>query len=303
MFSSRGRLIKFIKLVIGSFFISLLIAIIHFILTVNIFAPLLGLTFVISGFIIYFYNEKSKISESIIELTKYIKLVESHSASVQGDNNRAVQGDNNQAVQGDNNQIVTTTIGRDHNENRNIKNITVGNREVEINPDDIVETFGELKDMLTTSIAQSSNLLEAISIFMEDLSKAFRNSPELKVYFNADNDTSEDELVNSIMKLLLTNDYSQIENMNADGEILNMSKQLVKVENNSENRFKESKSYKGYTIDLLKGNHDRWIYKIKRSDSSFIEDEERGGSYKKETAIKKAEREINKELTKDFTPH
>ncbi len=240
MFSSRRKLIKFIKLffatLICSFLLSSLFALIHITLTVNINAAVLGLTLLISSIITYFYNEKLKRDKYKLESIERVELTEnqitvettvSQEVNTNGINlenfrtDYIIRDSIETTVETINNRTVDTgggtynegigrdAIGRDL-VNRNIKNITIGKRDVEINPNDIVEILGELKDILTTSIAQSSNLLQAISTFTEELVEAFRKTPELKAHFNGDDDTSEDELVNSIMKLLLTNN-SQIE--------------------------------------------------------------------------------------------
>lgn len=302
-----------IKVIFYALCFSLAIALIHEVLTLNVVQAIVGLTLSFAGAFLLFYKNKlnkkevkfiaaDKITETSEDRINYhtnntyynreIRTEYFRENSIQPIEKRIVDIDNapyNENINGD-------FIGRDSV--ANTKNITFGRREVEINSNDIIETIGELKDVLTKSIEQSSDLFEAISIFKEELIKAFRDNPELKTCFNVEKDTNEDDLVNSIVKFLLTHDYSQIENMNFDKGV--SSTTLIRYKNNSEVHFREFITYKDYNIELLQGNHDRWIYKIQRSDNTFIENDERGGSYKKENAIKKAEKEINKELTSNF---
>ncbi len=312
MFSSRRKLIKFIKIllftVICSFFLSLLIALIHTILIVNINAAIFGLTLLISSIIAYFYNEKLKRDKYKIEPIKHIELIESHRTSVQGDNNRAVQGDNNQAVQGDGNQIVTTTIGRDHNENKNTKNITVGNRKLEINPNDIIKTFDELRDILAQSIAQSSNALEAISEFINELTEEFRNRPEVKVCFSVDGNINEEELVKKIFKYLLNQGYDQISKINQSNLIVRPELQKKNISNSSEfiEHFEYCGNdeydvvYKKYTIHLFQEQSKGWLYKIRRSNSPILERGKITHSCNIYFAIGRAVKQIDKELKNNW---
>lgn len=162
--------------------------------------------------------------------------------------------------------------------NKNVKNIRIGNREVEINPNDIVETFDEFRDILARSIAQSSNALEAISKFAKELTEELRNRPELKVCFDVNENISEQELVKKIFINLLTQVYDQISKTNQSDLIvqpdliqkINISKGSVfiehfEVDENNQHNF----MYKGYTVNLSYKSSKGWRYIIKRSDSSI----------------------------------
>ncbi|BAZ71210.1 hypothetical protein NIES4106_60070 (plasmid) [Fischerella sp. NIES-4106] len=278
MIKSRNSLF----IVVCSFGISLIIALIHTVFTINIIVSIFGLTLFFSGLFLTLINNNIVNIKPILALIKRI-------------------------VSTTNNQRIITTNGGNYNENigrdsigRDYINqyITIGERQVEVSPDDIVQTCDDLKDILTEMIAQSSKPVEAISEFAKELAEQLREHPEVKMRFNVEEDSSEKELVDGIIKVLLTQEYYQIENINTSGELGNIK--YLENDKNSEEQYKKSISYKGYTIGLLKGRNNKWIYRIQRNDSSFLKNPNRGGSYVEDYAIKKAKAEIDKEITEIF---
>ncbi|MGB3758526.1 MAG: hypothetical protein WBA07_19460 [Rivularia sp. (in: cyanobacteria)] len=312
MFSSRRKLIKFIKIllftVICSFFLSLLIALIHTTLIANINVAVLGITLLISSIITLFYNEKLKRDEGKIEPIKHIELIESHRKSVQGDNNRAVQGDNNRAVQGDGNQIVTTTIGRDKNEN---KNITINNKQVEISSD-ISQTLGDFKDILNEMMDKSPNPVDVISQFAKELTEELCKQPELKISFNAEEYSSEKELANKIIIDLLTKSYDEISQINQVIQTsitrTDQASQIQKVNNsnvleytyyipneNEYNNDRDNIPYKEYAIYLAKDHENMWHLDIKRENDSSLDLSKQRRFSSKDNAIGTAKKKIDKD--------
>ncbi|NWF58970.1 MAG: hypothetical protein HXY43_06590 [Fischerella sp.] len=191
-----------------------------------------------------------------------------------------------------NNQRTVNTSGGAYNEEikgnyiardsvtKNTKNISVGNIEVEINPNNIVETFDEFRVILTQSITQSSNALEAISEFAKELTEELRNRPEVKVCFGVDEDISEEELVNKIFINLFAKTYDKINEINQITRITQADQtQKINIANGSgfiehfEYRGNNEYDilYRGYTIHLFQEKFKRWLYRIKRSDSSISE--------------------------------
>ncbi|MHC5833892.1 MAG: hypothetical protein ACYT04_000000102295, partial [Nostoc sp.] len=71
-----------------------------------------------------------------------------------------------------------------------------------INPNNIIETFDQFRDILVQSITQSSNALESISEFAKELTEELRNHPEVKVCFGVDEDISAQELANKVIAAL-----------------------------------------------------------------------------------------------------
>jgi hypothetical protein len=336
MFSSRRKLIKFIKLllatVICSFFISSLIALIHITLTVNINVAILGLTSLISSIVTYFYNEKVKANKDKLEPIKHVEVIENHQITVETEVHRKVNnnGGNPKNVEKDfvvrdsiettvettnrrtvntnggnyNEKIGRDSIGRDLITN-NIKKITVGNREVGINPNNIVETFDEFRDILAQSIAQSSNALEAISKFTKELTEELRHRPEVKVCFDVDGNIDEQELVKKIFVDLLTQTSDPISEIDKSNLIIKPDQiQKVNISNSSEfiERFEYCGNdeydavYKRYTVHLFQEQSKGWLYKIRRSNSSILERSNKNRSRNIYFALGRAINEIDKEL-------
>lgn len=308
MFSSRRKLIKFIKIllftVICSFFLSLLIALIHTTLTVNINVAVLGLTLLISSIITFFYNEKLKRDKDKIEPIKHIELIESHRKSVQGDNNRAVQGENNRAVQGDGNQVV----GRDYSEN---KNITINNKQVEISSD-ISQTLGDFKDIINEMMDKNPNPVDVISQFAKELTEELCKQPELKISFNAEEYSSEKELANKIIIDLLTKSYDEISQINQVIQTsltrTDQASQIQKVNNSNvleytyyipnENEYNNDRDnilYKEYTIYLAKDHENMWHLDIKRENDSPLDLSKQRRFSSKDNAIGTAKKKIDKD--------
>ncbi|MBD2567269.1 hypothetical protein [Anabaena lutea] len=205
-----------------------------------------------------------------------------------------------------NNHNLVNTNGGNYNKNINgnyiqrdyiDQSITIGGQKVEISSD-ISQTIYDFKDILTEMIAKSSDPRKAISEFTEELVQELRRNPEAKINFSVQYDSSEEELVNNIIRILLTQDSSELENINVSNGLMNIKP--IDNQYDSEKDYKNNIPYRGYTIELLNGINNRWIYKIKRKDNTFLENIKRGGSYREETAITKAKKEIDKELTEIF---
>lgn len=293
MFPSRRHLIKFIKLlrvIVIPFFLSLLIALVHITLTINIYTAILGLTLIISGAIKYLYNEKSKINKHKLESTQITEIIGSqitveatvHQQRKKNDEDNFVD-DSLETTHAPSRTISTDggtyneyvgrdAIGRDL-VNKNIKNITIGNREVEINPNNIYQTFEKLRDILAQSIAQSSDALEAISDFARELTEELRNRPDVKIYLDGDKNINEQESIKRIFKFLLTHIDAVIENTPmVKSEIIqqiNSSDDSAFIEN-----FEKSTSnsydfsYKNYSVSLSYKSSRGWRYKIKRPNGN-----------------------------------
>ena len=306
MFFSRKKLLISVVILICSFFISLLLVLVHIILTVNITSAIFGLTLLTSSIITYFYNQNIAKNKSKLTLINRVQVIPSNERTVETTVETRVHrtvntngSPYNENIEGDfigrdsiettirrkvdigsgiyNESIAGDLIGRD-SVTKNIKNITVGNREVEINPNDIFETFDEFRDILAQSIAQSSNALEAISEFVKELTEQLCNHPEVKVCFGVDENISVQELVNKIFVDLLTQTSNQINEINQSNSIIqpdliqkiNISRSSVFIEHfeageNNQHNF----VYKGYTVNLSYKSSKGWRYKIKRSDSSI----------------------------------
>ncbi|MCC5640610.1 hypothetical protein LC593_33225 [Nostoc sp. CHAB 5844] len=182
-----------------------------------------------------------------------------------------------------NENIGRDFVGRD-SINKNIKNINIGNREVEVNPNNIIVTFDEFRDILTQSITQSSDALEAISEFARQLTEELRKSPEVKVSFGVDENINEQELVNKIFIDLLTKTYNQISEVSQNYQIARITQpeQIEKINISNSSGFIErfesrgnneyDISYREYTIYLFQEKRKRWLYRIIRRDLSvFVE--------------------------------
>lgn len=290
--------LKLLLLILGcSFFISLLLALIHIILTINITSAILGLTLLISSVITYFWNQNIEKNKYRLKPTKQVEIIANNQRIVEDTTETTVSTTVHKTVNTNSSSYIDTEggnynqeIGRDYIQgdyigrdsvNKNIKNITIGKREVEINPNDIVETFDKLRDILTQSITQSSNALEAISEFAKELTEELRNHPEVKVCFGVNENISIQELVNQIFIDLLTKSYDPINESNQISRIdkpdqiqkINIAKGSEFIEHfESRGNNEYDILYKEYTIHLFQEKLKRWLYRIKRSDSSiFVE--------------------------------
>ncbi|OUL32498.1 hypothetical protein BV378_00150 [Nostoc sp. RF31YmG] len=267
----------------SSFCISLLIAVVHITFRTNPVGTILALTLILSSIFSYFDNQNKSKYQS-----KIISVIQTNSTA---NNQRTIDtnsGDYNENIQG--NYIKGDNINQ---------HIDIGGSQVEINNDiSPSEICDEFRDILTRNIAQSSNVLDAICKFQQELTEELRKHPEVKVYLNGNIDSNEEELVNNILKILLSQEFYSIESLNNTGQLVTTN--LVKDENKVTEKYKNSIQYRNYTIELLKGKHDRWIYKIYRPDFSILENKTRITSYKEEDAIKKAKKEINSEMEEEF---
>lgn len=300
IFLTRKSKYSLLFIVFFSFCISLLLALIHNTLNINIVSTIVGLTLFLSGFILdIFLHLKNQ-----NRLKRQLKLVPIK-----------------QILPASNHQITIDTNGGNFEQNiardfiardavtKNTKNITVGNKEVEINSNNIIKTFDDFKDILVQSITQSSNALESISEFAKELTEELRNRPELKVCFSVDENISAQELVNKIFIDLLTQNYNQVSKKNQSDLIIQPDKiEDINISNSSGfiEYFKSCGNneydvvYKIYTIHLFQEEFKWWRYKIRRSDSSLLERTNRKRSGNIYLAIGKAIIEIEKELTNNW---
>lgn len=264
-----------VLIILISFCISLILALIHTTFSINPVSTTLGLTLFISGILysifLYFKNKNSVKITPILMPVKQINLTPNHQRTV------------NTSGGSYNENIGRDFIGRD-SINKNIKNIHIGNREVEINPNNITATFDDFKDILTQSITQSSDALNAISEFARQLTEELRKSPEVKVSFGVDENINEQELINKIFINLLTKTSNQISEINQNYQIsrITQPEQTEKINISNSSGFIErfeslgnneyEISYRKYTIYLFQEKRKRWLYRIIRRDLSvFVE--------------------------------
>jgi hypothetical protein len=181
------------------FCISLLLALIHSTLNMNIVSTILGLTLLFSGLLldIFLYLKSHNKIKRQLKLVSIKQIVPSSDHQITIDTKGGSFEQN----------IARDFIARDA-VTKNTKNITVGNKEVEINPNNIIKTFDEFRGILVQSITQSSNALASISEFAKELTEQLRNRPEVKVCFGLDENISAQELVNKIFIDLLAKNYS-----------------------------------------------------------------------------------------------
>jgi hypothetical protein len=282
-------------IVLNSFCISLLLALIHAAFTINIFFTIGGLTLFLSGAFLSLRNK------NLIKTQP--RLVEINQVEVIPNNERNISTNS-----GHYNEIIGRDfIGRD-SVTKNVKNITIGNREVEINPNDIAETFYEFRDILTQSITQSSNASEAISEFAKELTEELRKQPELKFCFDIDKNIGEQELVNKIFVDLLNKSYEQINEIHPITRIT--SDQIKKINNSSDSAYIEHFEYngngeydilyRGYTVHLFQDQSKWWHSRIRRSNLSLFEDSNTKRSRNIYFAIGRAIDQIEKEIERNW---
>ncbi|MCC5653932.1 hypothetical protein LC609_29975 [Nostoc sp. XA013] len=322
-FSGKKLLISLkllLQVLVCSFFISLLFALIHVVLTINITNAIFGLTLLISSIIAYFWNQNIAKNKYRLEPNKQLEVIANNQKVVEKTVETTVNttvhrtvntnassnidtggGNYNKEIRG--NYIQRDSIGRD-SVTKNIKNITVGNREVEINPNYIVDTFDEFRDILTQSITQSSNALEAISEFAKELTEELRKHPEVKVCFGVDENISVEELLNKIFIDLVNKNYEQ---SNESYPITRITYDQIKKINNFSNlayieQFESNGNgeydllYRGYTVHLFLEQSKWWLYRIRRSNSSIFEHSNTRRSRNIYFAIGRAIDQIEKEI-------
>ncbi|MEH1869937.1 hypothetical protein [Nostoc sp.] len=279
--------------------ISLLLALIHSRFNINIVKTIVGLTLFLSGFLLdifsYLNNQK--------KLKRQVKLVPLR-----------------QTIPASKHQIVFDTKGGDLEQNirgnfigrdaiNNTKNITIRDRKVEVNPNNIINTFDEFRDILVQSINQSSDASVAISEFAKELTDQLRNQPEVKSCFGVDENISLQELIKEIFIDLLTKSYNQIGKEYSSNLIVKPDTiEPINISNTSQfiEYFRDCGNneydviYQSYTIHLFQDELKWWRYKIKRSDSSFIEKTNRTRTRNIYLAIGKAIIEIEREITKNW---
>ncbi|MHC5934169.1 hypothetical protein [Nostoc sp.] len=193
IFLTKKSKYSLLFIVFFSFCISLLLTLIHSTFNINIVSTIVGLTLFFSGFLLDIFlhlnnQNRLKCQVKLVQI-KQIIPTSSHQTIIDTKGGNLKQN------------IAGHLVGRDA-VTKNIKNISVGNREVGINPNNIIETFDQFRDILVQSITQSSNALESISEFAKELTEELRNHPEVKVCFGVDEDISAQELANKVIAAL-----------------------------------------------------------------------------------------------------
>ncbi|MCC5634218.1 hypothetical protein LC613_43230 [Nostoc sphaeroides CHAB 2801] len=311
--------LKLLLLILGcSFFISLLLALIHIILTINITSAILGLTLLISSIITHFWNQNTEKNKHRLEPIKQVEVIANNQrivettaeAKVNTTDPRTVNtkgstyidtgsGNYNKEIRGD--YIQGNSIGRD----LVTKNITIEGQPVEISSD-YSQTLGDLKDILNEMMVKSSNVGDAISHFAEELIQELRKQPEVKVNLNETENSSDQELVNKIIIDLLTKSYdqiSQITRITRTNQIQNLSnsRDLEYVEYYIDNESdRETREYNGYIIHLAKDHDNMWSFRIQRQDSNFLNLSSQRRTRSKDNAIGKAKSIIDKDRMSDW---
>ncbi|MEH2319848.1 hypothetical protein [Nostoc sp.] len=300
IFLTRKSKYSLLFIVFLSFCISLLLALIHSTLNINVVSTIVGLTLFFSGFLLDIFlhlkNQNRLKRQLKLVLIKQIVPASNHQTRIDTKGGDLEQNIAGHFIAGD---AVT----------KNIKKITVANREVGINPNNIIKTFDEIRDILVQSIIESSKASESISEFAKELTEELRNRPEVKVCFGVDENISAHELVKEIFIDLLTKNYNQISETNQSNLIIQPNKiEEINISNSSEfiEYFKSCGNneydvlYKRYTIHLFQEELKLWRYKIRRSNLSFLERTNRKRSANIYLAIGKAIIEIEKELTNNW---
>ncbi|MGF2036422.1 MAG: hypothetical protein RMZ43_014075 [Nostoc sp. CmiVER01] len=278
-----------------------MLALIHSTFNINIVKTTLGLTLFLSGFLldIFLYLDNQN------KLNRRVKLVKIRQ-TIPTSNHQIIFDTKGGGLE---QNIARDFIGRDAI-NNSTKNITIRDRKVEVNPNNIIKTFDEFRDILVQSINQSSEASAAISEFAKELTEQLRNQPEVKSCFDVDKNISLQELIKEIFIDLLTNNYNQIEKEYSNNLIVKPATvETINISNSSQfiEYFRDCGNneydviYQNYIIHLFQDELKRWRYKIKRSDSSFLERENRTRARNIYLAIGKAIIEIERELTNNWT--
>ncbi|WP_339377661.1 hypothetical protein [Calothrix sp. NIES-2100] len=140
---------------LNSFCISLLVALIHAAFTINVFFAIGGLTLFSSGVLLHFRSKDIiKAQQALLVETNQIEVIPNNQRDISTNGGNYIEKTGRDYIEGD-------SIGRD-SVTKNIKNITLGDKKVKIDPNYIVETFDDFREILTQSITQSSNALQAI---------------------------------------------------------------------------------------------------------------------------------------------
>ncbi len=278
-------------IVVGSFCISLLLALIHTAFTINIIISIFGLTSFLSGIFLYLRNQRIvKIQPRLAAIKQIIPTT----------NKQRTVNTNGGAY---NEKIGRDYIGRDYVN----KYINIKNEEVEISAD-ISETLGDFKDILNEIIVKSSDPGQVISQFSQELAEELRKQPEVKASFNEKEDSSEQELANKIIIDLLTKSYDQLSQINQITQItrtdqINQSSQIQKLNNSSPLEYtyyipdndRDVILYNGYTIYLAKDHVNMWNLEIQREDGSPLDLIKRRRFSSKDNAIGTAKKKIDKD--------
>jgi len=322
-FSSKFLLLllKLLLIFLCSFFISLLFALIHIVLTINIISAIFGISLLISSIIVFLWNKNIASNKYRLEPIKQVEAILNNRSIVKKTAETTVKTTVHRTVNTDGSSYVDTGGGNYNKEVRGdyvqghsiggdlvTKNITIGGQEVEISSD-YSETLGDLKEILNEMIVQSSNVVEAISHFAEELIEELRKQPEIKVSLNAKRDSGEQELVNKIIIDLLTKSYDDISQINQiiqthqiirtnQNHNLSNSRNLeyVDVEYYIHNQSdRDIKEYNGYKIHLAKDHDNMWSFKIEREGSNFLDLGKQNRTKSKDHAIGKAKKIIDQD--------
>ncbi|MEH2389778.1 MAG: hypothetical protein V7K14_29260 [Nostoc sp.] len=278
-------------IVVGSFCISLLLALIHTAFTINIIISIFGLTSFLSGIFLYLRNQ------SIVKIQPRLAAIK-----------QIIPTTNKQRTVNTNGGAYNEKIGRDYIGRNYVKKyINIKNEEVEISAD-ILETLGDFKDILNEIIVKSSDPGQVISQFSQELAEELRKQPEVKASFNEKEDSSEQELANKIIIDLLTKSYDQLSQINQITQItrtdqINQSSQIQKLNNSSPLEYtyyipdndRDVILYNGYTIYLAKDHVNMWNLEIQREDGSPLDLIKRRRFSSKDNAIGTAKKKIDKD--------
>ena len=279
-------------IVVGSFCISLLLALIHTAFIISIFTTILGLTLFLSGMFLHLRNQSIVKTQPRLAPIKQI---------IPTRNKQRTVNTNGGAY---NEKIKRDYIGRDLN-----KYIKIKNQEVKISAD-ISETLGDFKDILNEMIVKSSEPGEVISQFAKELAEELRKQPDVKASFDEKEDSSEQELANKIIIDLLTKSYDQLSQINQITQItrpdkINQSSQIQKlnnsnaleytyyIPNNDNDNDRDVIPYNGYTIYLAKDHENMWNLEIQREDSSPLNLSKQRRLSSKDNAIGTAKKKID----------
>ncbi|MBD2479497.1 hypothetical protein H6G79_31405 [Anabaena sp. FACHB-83] len=300
-------------IVLCSFCISLLIALIHTTLARNPVLTIIGLTSFFSGIFLHFRNQYLAKNKYRLEPIKKVEVIANSQKVVEKTTETTVKTAIHSTVNTNTSSHIDTgggnynkeirgnyTQGNSYEGNVVTKNITIEGQRVEISSD-YSQTLGDLKDILNEMIFQSSNVVDTISKFAEDLIEELRKQPELKTNLNAPENFSNQELVNKIIIDLLTKSYdqiSQITRINRTNQIqtLSNSRNLEYVEYYIENESdRDTREYNGYIIHLAKDHDNMWNFKIQKEDLSFLDLSSQKRTRSKDNAIGKAKNIIDKD--------
>lgn len=220
----------------------------------NSVATIAGLSLILLGVFLILQNKSAdKIQKKII--ARKIKIYTSNrSQKSHGIMVDTKGGNYNETVEG--NYIEGDFVNH---------NITIQGHKVGISSD-ISDTLNEFREILAQTIVQNPNPVESISNFAEELVAELQKNPEVKSYFNVDKDINDKELVNTIIKLVLTQNYNF---KNSYSQILNNDNELDSVdylenEEEEEESYRYISSYRGYKIDLAKINMGIGVIKLKK---------------------------------------